>query len=49
MDLSEKLKALAEGTMVYNIGYSKRYELDNVNSLYDMADLIIESAKRFVE
>ena len=32
----------------HNIGYGKRYELENVNSLYNLADLIKESAKRFV-
>lgn len=32
----------------HNIGYGKRYELENVNSLYNLADLIKESAKKFV-
>lgn len=32
----------------HNIGFGKRYELENVNSLYNLADLIKESAKRFV-
>lgn len=33
----------------HNIGYGKRYEIENVNSLYKLTDLIKESAKRFVE
>ena len=33
----------------HNIGYGKRYELESVNSLYDLSDLIVASAKRFVE
>lgn len=31
----------------HNIGYGKRYEIENVNSLYKLTDLIKESAKRF--
>ena len=33
----------------HNIGYGKRYELDSVNSLYNLSELIVESAKRFIE
>lgn len=38
-----------EDARKHNIGYGKRYELESVNSLYDLSDLIVASAKRFVE
>ncbi len=52
--LKDKLKYIVipsndEDARKHNIGYGKRYELDSVDSLYNIADLIKESAKRFVE
>ena len=38
-----------EDARKHSIGYGKRYELESVNSLYDLSDLIVSSAKRFVE
>lgn len=39
----------AEDARKHNIGYGKRYELESVNSLYDLSNEIVESAKRFIE
>lgn len=52
--LKDKLKYIVipsndEDARKHNIGYGKRYELDSVDSLYNIADLIKESAKRFAE
>ena len=37
-----------EDARKHNIGYGKRYELDSVNSLYNLSELIVASAKRFI-